>query len=197
MTMPTFESGMPQSLYTLTSLRVARWNGTAYGTPVLLAEGQTMQFTPQADTDEKKAYGRMMRLLTVFTHVNFNMGVGLLQGDAIWVMTGLAQAVSGTSGAADATQRLGFDAGGAGLPYFGAVGTFASDDNGDVAMGIPLCKLDSIPSLSSEQNQFIMPESAGKGIANSASDTPRRGLFIDQRKVAADILDFDAFFGIS
>ena len=66
MTMPTFESGMPQSMYTLSSLRVARWDGTNYGDTVLLAEGQTLQFTPQADTDEKKAYGRMMRLWVIW-----------------------------------------------------------------------------------------------------------------------------------
>lgn len=195
MVMPTFETGVPQSIYTITGIRVARWDGSNYGAPVSLAEGQTLQFEPQADTDEKKSYGLITRLLTVFTHVNLNLGVGLIQANALWVMTGLAQSVSGSG--ATATQRLGFDAGGAGLPYFGVVGNFASDDQGDVVMGIPLCKLDAIPSLSSDQNQFILPESAGRGIANSASATPQRGLFIDQNKVAATVADFDAFFGIS
>lgn len=195
MTMPTFVSSVPQSIYTLTALRVARWTGTTYGTPVLLAEGQTLQFEPQADTDQKKAYGLMKRLLTVFTHVNITVGVGLIQADAMWVMTGLAQSSTGPSG--EETQRLGWDAGGAGLPYFAVVGTFASDDSGDVAIGIPLCKLDAPVSLSSEQNKFMLPESSGMGIANSASATPNRALFIDQRKVAVAVTDFNAFFGVS
>ena len=195
MSMPTFETGVPQSLYTLTDIRVARWDGSNYGTVVSLAEGMALQFEPQADTDNKKSYGLMRRLLTVFTHVNFTLGVGLLQADAIWVVTGVAVSTSGSG--ASLTQRLGFDAGGGGLPYFGVVGNFASDDGGDVVMGIPLNKLDKIPSLSSDQNQFILPESAGRGIANSASSTPRRALFIDQNKVAQTISNFDAFFGIS
>jgi hypothetical protein len=109
-------------------------------------------------------------------------------------MTGLAQSLSGSG--ASATQRLGFDTGGSGLPYFGVVGNFASDDSGDVVIGIPRCKLDAIPALSSDQNQFILPESSGRGIANSASASASRGLFIDQNKVAAAIENFDAFFGI-
>lgn len=194
MAMPSFESGVPQSIYTISDLRVARWDGSNYGTVVAMAEGQMLQFDPQADTDEKKSFGRIRRLLTVLTHINFNIGVGLVQADAIWVMTGIAQSVSGSG--ASLTQRLRFDSGGSGLPYFGVVGNFASDDLGDVVMGIPLCKLDAPPSLSSDQNKFILPDSKGKGIANSASSTPNTCLFIDQNKVAQTITNFDAFFGI-
>jgi hypothetical protein len=195
MTMPTFETGVPQSIYTITDLRVARWDGTEYGTVVALAEGQTLQFEPQADTDEKKSYGLIRRLLTVLTHVNFNIGVGLVQANAIWVMAGVTQSVSGSGDSL--TQRLRFDAGGSGLPYFGVVGNFASDDLGDVIMGIPLCKLDAPPSLSSEQNQFILPESSGKGIANSLCTNTRACLYIDQNKVAQTISDFNSFFGVA
>ncbi len=194
MVMPTFETGVPQSIYTITDIRVARWDGTGYGTVVALAEGQTLQFEPQADTDEKKSYGLIRRLLTVITHVNFNISIGLVQANAIWAMCGVSQSVSGSGDSL--TQRLRLDAGGSGLPYFGVVGNFASDDLGDVVMGIPLCKLDTAPSLSSEQNQFILPESAGKGIANSLSTHNRTTLFIDQNKVAQTITDFDSFFVI-
>lgn len=194
MVMPTFETGVPQSIYTITGIRVARWDGTNYGTVVSLAEGQNLQFEPQADTDDKKSYGAVTRLLTVFTHVTFTIGIGLIQADALWAMTGLAQSLSGSG--ATASQRLGFDTGGAGLPYFGVIGNFASDDLGDVVVGLPRCKLDAIPALSSDQNQFILPESGGRGIVNSLSSTPNRGLFIDQNKVATTIADFDAFFGI-
>jgi hypothetical protein len=195
MTMPTFETGVPQSIYTITDLRVARWDGTQYGTVVALAEGQTLQFEPQADTDEKKSYGLIRRLLTVITHVNFTIGIGLVQADAIWSMTGVTQSVSGSG--ASLTQRLRLDAGGSGLPYFGVLGNFASDDLGDVIMGLPLCKLDTSPSLSSEQNQFILPESSGKGIANSRCTNTRACLYIDQNKVSQTIANFNAFFGVA
>ena len=195
MSMPSFESGVPQSIYTITDLRVARWDGSNYGTVVSLAEGQMLQFEPQADTDEKKSYGLIRRLLTVVTHVNINIGVGLVQANAIWVMCGIVQSVSGSGDTL--TQRLRLDAGGAGLPYFGVVGNFASDDLGDVVIGIPLCKLDTAPSLSSEQNQFILPESSAKGIANASASNPRGVLYIDQNKEAQTIANFDAFFGIS
>ena len=195
MSMPTFVSPVPQSIYTLTDLRVARWDGSQYGTPVSLAEGQTFEIEPQADTDEKKSYGLMTRLLTVFTHVNINIGVGLIQANAWWVMVGLDKSETGESG--DKIQSLGVDAGGAGLPYFGAVGNFASDDAGDVVIGIPRVKLDAPPSLSSEQNQFILPESSAKGIVNLLSASPHRLLWIDQNQQAKTITDFNTFFQIS
>lgn len=198
MTMPTFETGVPQSIYTITDLRVARWDGSNYGTVVQLAEGQMLQFEPQADTDEKKSYGLIRRLLTVVTHINFNIGVGLIQANAVWVMTGVAQSTSGSG--STLAQRLRLDAGGGGLPYFGVVGNFATDDadgTGDIAIGLPLCKLDAPPSLSSEQNQFILPESSGKGIANASASNTRGCLIIDQNVTAQTIANFDAFFGIS
>lgn len=198
MSMPTFEANVPESIYTITDLRVARWDGSNYGTVVQLAEGQNLTFEPQADTDEKKSYGLIRRLLTVVTMVNFNLGVGLVQANAIWVMVGITQSVSGSGDGL--TQRLRLDAGGGGLPYFGIVGNFATDDQGgvgNVVVGIPLCKLDAPPSLSSEQNQFILPESAGKGIANSQATNTRAVLYIDQNKAAQTITNFDAFFGIS
>lgn len=195
MSMPTFVSNVPQSIYTLTDLRVARWDGTAYGTPVSLAEGQTLEFEPQADTDEKKSYGLVTRLLTVFTHVNVTIGIGLIQANAWWVMVGVSVSETGASG--DKVQSLGVDGGGAGLPYFGVVGNFASDDAGDVVIGIPRVKLDAPPSLASEQNQFILPESSAKGIANLSSANPKRILWIDQNQQAKTITDFNSFFGIS
>jgi len=195
MSMPTFVSGVPQSIYTLTDLRVARWDGTTYGTPVSLAEGQTLEFEPQADTDQKKSYGLITRLLSVFTSVNITIGVGLIQANAWWVMIRLAVSETGDSG--DKIQSLGVDGGGAGLPYFGVVGNFASDDAGDVAIGIPRVKLDAPPSLASEQNQFILPESSAVGIANTISATPKRILFIDQNQQAKVISNFNTFFKIS
>lgn len=197
MPLPTLEAGVPQSIYTITNIKVAQWTGAAYEAPISLTEGQNLQFEPQADTDQKKSYGGIKRLLTVFTHVNFTIGVGLIQPDAFWHMTGVSISLQGTTGEATAVQRLGFQTGGAGLPYFGVVGTFASDDGGDVVIGIPLCKLDSLPSLSSDQNKFILPDSSGSGIANIKSSTPNQGLFIDLRKTAADITDFGTFFGIA
>lgn len=195
MSMPTFVSGVPQSIYTLTDLRVARWDGTQYGTVVSLAEGQTLEFEPQADTDQKKSYGLMTRLLSVFTHININIGLGLIQANAWWVMVGVEQSETGNSG--DKTQSLGVDGGGAGLPYFGVVGNFASDDAGDVVIGIPRVKLDAPPALSSEQNQFILPESSAVGIANTLSTNPKRILWIDQNQQAKVISDFNTFFKIS
>jgi hypothetical protein len=186
MSMPTFVSGVPQSIYTLTDLRVARWDGTQYGTPVSLAEGQTLEFEPQGDTDQKKSYGIVTRLLSVFTMVNITIGAGLIQANAWWVMAGVDKSETGDSG--DKIQTLGIDGGGAGLPYFGVTGNFASDDAGDV---------DAPPSLASEQNQFILPESSAVGIANLLSANPKRILWIDQNQQAKTISDFNAFFKIS
>lgn len=195
MSMPTFLSGVPQSIYTLTDLRVARWDGTQYGTVVSLAEGQTLEFEPQADTDQKKSYGLVTRLLSVFTMVNITIGVGLIQANAWWVMVGVDKSETGDSG--DKTQSLGIDGGGAGFPYFGVVGNFASDDAGDVVIGIPRVKLDAAPSLSSEQNQFILPESSAVGIANTLSANPKRIVWIDQNQQAKVISNFNTFFKVS
>ena len=195
MSMPTFVSGVPQSIYTLTDLRVARWDGEQYGDVVSLAEGQKLEFEPQADTDQKKSYGIVSRLLSVFTSVNITIGLGLIQANAWWVMVGIDQSETGNSG--DKIQSLGVDGGGAGLPYFGVVGNFASDDAGDVVIGIPRVKLDAPPSLASEQNKFILPESSAVGIANLLSTHPKRILWIDQNQQAQVISDFNDFFKVS
>jgi hypothetical protein len=96
-----------------------------------------------------------------------------------------------------ASKRIAYPTGGRGLPYFGIVGQYASEDGGEVAMGIPLFMLDPAYSLSSTQNEFVIHEMSGRGIANSASSSyPENIPIIDQYASAQTINDFDAFFGI-
>jgi hypothetical protein len=185
-----------ERLFTLTALTVAPWDGAAYGSPVAVGDRQQLQVTPQMDTDEVKAGGVVVALLSVATHVTFTLAYARLQPAVLSVIATDSPTTSGSSPAAVTD----FGTMGGGLPYFGVMGAFASEDGGNVLIGLPLCKLDSAPAPANDQNQFATYSVTGRGIANPASDSPGRLLVVRQYETAAalpaDADAVDTFFGV-
>lgn len=188
--------------FNLTSLVVCAVaaDGTHTGTPVRLVNGQQCQVEPQsAALDPLMGYGLVRELATILTHANFNLSQGGLDLAAWQIMAGLTLTESGVS--PNKKSEAHRAAGGEGLPYFALIGSIASVNGSNIFMGLPKCKLDTVPSLQIQQNQFVIPSVAGKAIANESSsytDTP----FILKTNETAGVITlssayFDTFFGIT
>lgn len=159
---------MGEIVFTLQQIMIAPLNiiTGAYSTAVTLPEPQTMEITFEADTDQIKAQGYLQHLLSVITHGTFKLSQAGIPFDALEVLTGATRDDSGST--PNAIKAMRFGAGGSGLPYFGAVGRLVGEQSDDTWLGLPACKLDMIPGWKAEQNKFVIGESSGKFIANSA-----------------------------
>lgn len=146
-----------QVAFTLTAMSVAALDVSnwTYGTPVSLEYGQSLGFEPQHDTDQLKAYGKIVQMLSVLTHITGTLSQGLIDYPAYAVMVGQSQTSSGTP--PNVHKILDAVAGGSGMPYFGLVGKLATLQNGDLHIGFPMCKLEKMPGFTVEQNKFVLP----------------------------------------
>lgn len=152
--------------FTLSDLLVAAYNITAntYGTPVSAALGQTLDIDPEHDTDKLPAYGVTGRLLSVTRGAKIKIGHGGVDVDFLAVTGGVSNYTSNLT--PNQRRRTRYPAGGAGLPYFGAIGVTATDDGGIAAVGLQACKLDKFPKFTADgkTNKFNMSESEGYAI---------------------------------
>lgn len=185
---------MPRSYgevpYTLVDLKVASYNiltGT-YGSPFSLDEIQTLEFTPVADNDQIKAFGRLRHLLSVSTHVEYKFSQAGIDFEALATIAGMTNASSGTTPNQSGTLDAEFD--GESLPYFGLVGKILAEAGADVHIGLPVCMLDAIPGLKFEQNKFVMGEASGKAIARESDNKAIKIL----RHETAGAIDFNQIF---
>lgn len=144
--------------FTLTNIVIARLKSDqTYDTVSRsLALGSEMSFEVMADTDKLRSYGMVARMLTILTHLEGTLRAGAIEADALWILTGHNTTSSGA--APNRTATLDALAGGAGLPYFGAVGDFMSDDGGNVHVGLRRVMLDAFPGWTVEENKFRLAE---------------------------------------
>jgi hypothetical protein len=149
--------------YTLSKLAVAAYNITAntYGTPATLALGQEMDVDSEADNDKLASYGRNIRLLSVIKGGVIKLGTGGISFAGLVIVAGITSAESGST--PNQARKATFPAGGAGLPYFGAIGESPTDDGGIEVVGLQACKLDKYPSrkYDGKTNKFNMTDTDG------------------------------------
>lgn len=139
---------------------LAAYNITAntYSTPADLAIGQIVEVEPEADNDQLRSYGSIKRLLTVVIGAKLKIGMGGVDISAMAIMCGISNYTSGLT--PNQMRRSLWGAGGSGLPYFGMIGTMASDDGGILAVGLQCCKLNTFPkfTLDGKANKFNVSE---------------------------------------
>lgn len=152
--------------YTLTDCIVAAYNKTAntYGVPAALANGQLVEIEPEADNDEMRGYGKKTALLSVVTSAKIKISAGGVDSNVIAILNGSTNATSGTT--PNQVRTMKFPAGGAGLPYFGLIGTAATDDGGLKIVGLQCCKMDTHVkyTVDGKENKFNVSETDGKAI---------------------------------
>lgn len=156
-------------VFTLNDLKVAPWlSGNTYSpTAVSLGYTSTLSFSVQADNDQIKAFGMLVELLSVITHIEGNIENAAIDSEASWVLSGFATTSSGS--APSRTGTMDILGGGGGLPYFGAVGAFAGLNNSGIFVGIRKCKLDTFPEWNVDQNKFRMAKTGFKGVVPDTS----------------------------
>lgn len=156
--------------YSLTDLIVAKYSKTEdlYETPIALADGQTMDVDPENDTDQLRGYGVKTALLSINVGAKITLGQGGMHTQALQAITGAVTNTSGTT--PNRVVTINFPAGGAGLPYWGAIGVMATDDGGLIVVGLRAIKLDKYPkiTLDGKENKFNVPESDGYAIPISS-----------------------------
>lgn len=152
--------------YTLTDCIVAAYNKTAntYGVPAALASGQIVEIEAEADNDELRGYGKKTAKLSVITGAKIKFGAGGIDSNVMAIVGGITNSTSGTTPNQVRVQKWG--AGGAGLPYWGLIGTAATDDGGLKIVGLQCCKLDTFPkfTLDGKENKFNVSETDGSAI---------------------------------
>lgn len=142
-------------------------DGTFTGTPVRLASGQECSIEPASEAFENTGYGRTSELATVVTHAEFSLGQGAIDYAAYAIIAGTTNDEYGTT--PNQYAEVHKAAGGRGLPYFALIGKMAAIGGASILVGLPRAKLDTVPSFTMTQNEFIVPEAAGKSIYNKAS----------------------------
>lgn len=180
-------------IYTITDIRVAKLlaSGSYHTTSFSLLLGSEMSFSFSADNDQIKSYGLLAALLSIITGVEGTLKQASIDRDGIYVLTGTDAESSGST----PNQQVTMDvlAGGAGLPYFGAVGNFAADDGGNALVGLRKCKLDTWPAWTVEQNRFRITDTPFKAIP--IDTTTRKLVRIRPYETATSIpSDINSFF---
>ncbi len=180
-------------VYTLTNLVVARLKADLTYDVVSrsLGLGSQLSFEVQSDTDKLRSYGMVARMLAILTHLEGTIAAGAIEADALWILTGHNTTSSGS--APNRTGTVDVLAGGASLPYFGAVGSFASEDGANALVGLRRCMLDTFPGWTVEENKFRVAETKFSAMP---IDTTSRKLHRIRRyeTVAAIPGDLNAFF---
>jgi hypothetical protein len=176
-------------VFSLKKLQIASYNilTDVMGTPVDLPEAQKLEFAFIADNDQIKAEGALTHLLSVITHGTFKMSNAGLSFEALAAITGASNASSGTT--PTRSRKFRTAAGGDGLPYFTIAGKMSAEGGADFHVGLAVCKLDTMPSWTFEQNKFVLSEMAGKCIQRSGGKV----VYIDAHETATDINFTDLF----
>lgn len=149
--------------YTLSNLIVATYNYDAntYGTPATVADGQMLVSEPEADNDKLRGYGKYTRGLSVVIGAKVRTKFGGVDFSILPIIIGSTNSTSGSD--PNFVRTTDIAAGGAGLPYFGVIGTAPTDDGGLAVIGLQAVKLDTVPSwtMDGERNKFNLSEAMG------------------------------------
>lgn len=150
---------------TVNPIGYAEYTGTAVAVQIL--KGTSVE--PETNAlDVLTDRGSAIALASILSHANFTINMAGFDLTALQLVGGYSISSYGTT--PDEYEVLGPDAGGSGLPYFGLILAGAvADGSGNVMIGMPLCKLDNLPNVSLNENEWTMSEVAGKSIANKKS----------------------------
>jgi len=168
-----------------------------YDTPISLDADQQFTVEPESDTDVMKDSGQTSRLLSVLTGAKVTIGAGGMDFDEIVIMEG-GTLTSSTDGG-DTIQIVTTPSGGAGFPYFGAIGEAASDSGNVIVVGVRAIKLDNAlkKEFSGTENKFLVNETSGMAVAinnivDVVKDFPNAASWANNMPVNG--FDFGAFF---
>lgn len=172
--------------------------GLYTGTPVSIEVKQGTQIEPQSTTlDPLMDGGLPIALATVLTHANFTLGMAGYDYNAMQIAGGYQVGVSSAS-----QYEIYPEAGGGGLPYFSMIMTGATADGNDVMLGLPLAKLDTLPNVSINMNEWTISEISGKAIANRKSVKYARAPYIkrpntNRQTITLTAAFFNTFFDVA
>lgn len=185
--------------YSIRAASVASFNRTteSYGTPVSAQNLQSAAFESENDTDSVKELGRTTRMLSIPIGGSIALTTAGFDWSSLAVMTGMSNTSSGSGTGEERTNEV--DGGGSGLPYFGMILAMPADEGQEMHLYLPWCKLEQVPPVDPQQNQFAVPEinaMIGTLVLADGTDFP-----IVTYKVYAEETtiptDFDAAFGLS
>ncbi len=181
-------------IYNITAMYVAALQAdNTYGTPALVEYGQEFPIDYEADNDDLSGYGMTVELLSVIRKGTATFKNGSFNIASKTIITGTSESTSGTTPNQIGTTD--FQAGGAGLPYFGLVVAGAST-LGNIVAGYPKCKLETIPKFNIMENKFVIGEAKIGMIAPST--TIRKFQRIKRYETItappSDASGFDTFF---
>lgn len=159
------------TVWTLQNLKIAPWvAGDTYGSDVTMQLQQKLTVDPQADQDTLKAGGVVRRLLNVFTMIEGSLGVGEVNWEAIYTLTGVNRTFS-DSGGANEEISLKFAGLGGNEPYFGLLGRMYSDAGADVLVGLYKVQCQKRPQITlNDQNKFMMSDTPIRAIARDSDN---------------------------
>jgi hypothetical protein len=187
--------------YTLSDVIVAQYLKTTntYGPPASLSDGQMVEIEFEADNDKLPSYGRFGALLSVIKGAKLKFGAGGVDADVLHAIGGMTNTTSGAAGSRRRKSRL--LAGGAGMNYFGLIGSGPTDDGGLIVIGLQAAKLNTFPkwTLDGKTNKFNMSETEGYAIPvtiGSSSVLPTIEFWEDEADYTApaSAANFLAFF---
>lgn len=180
-------------IYNITDMYVAALTGSTYGTPARVEYVQSFSFEFESDEDTIKAYGLNVETLSIPIGGTGTIAEASLSWGAMAVMTGNSESSSGST--PNGVKQIDMLAGGAGLPYFGVIASYAAVE-GNALIGFPKCKLVSLPAFTVEQNQFRASDMGIKMVAPSA--VIRKLMRLKKNETAATVPtssgDFGTFF---
>jgi hypothetical protein len=129
-----------------------------YGTPAGWAGGQMFMAEPEADNDQLREYSVKTRLLSVTVGSKGKVKGGGLDFSSVNILCG--SPFGEYYSEPNRTRIMDDVAGGAGLPYFGALAVSATDDGGIYVQGLRCMKLNVLPAIThdGEQNKFSISE---------------------------------------
>lgn len=139
--------------FTILNLYVALLGSdNSYGTPAVFENPQSFSYTPQHDNDEIKARGANRELLSVLIGYEASLDEASLKADAVNIVTGYTESLSGTTPNQVATEDD--SAGGEGKPYVGLVAVYAGTLGSRFVMGFAKGMIMNDPEFEAGQNEF-------------------------------------------
>lgn len=185
--------------YSVRAASVAAFNRATetYGTPVAATNIQSATFDPEHDTDSVKERGRRTRMLSVLIGGTLSLSFAGFDWASLAIMTGATSTPSGSGTAAIRDNKL--TSGGAGLPYFGLILAMPADEDTEIHLMIPWVKLEKMPPMNPEQNQFSLPEvdaMIGTLVLNDGTELEVANYKVYGQETTVPV-DFNTAFGLS
>jgi hypothetical protein len=170
--------------YNVTEAYVAALTVTnTYGTPVPIDYIGKFSFTVESDTDELMSAGQIVETLAIPKKNTGELSQGSLDFNAMAVLCGYTQGNYSTTPNQYAV--LDMLMGGSGLPFFGLLVAYASTLGGNVLVGFPKAKLQTVPGFEADQNKFTVRTAGFDAIAPTT--TRRASARIRRQETAATL----------